>query len=253
MNVRKLLYVADTNMCELLPRVVEKLISLKQRGLDEIVFYHTVSTEHRVPEFTDLSVKTKFIVANSISGENVLHVTKEEDPSLVVVHVDKSESKKYATLIKRLMMESSVPLLFMNGITEENLPRTSIFERIIFATDWSTPSVKAFEYILGLKELIEVLEIVHVIHEKLTVRSMRNMMHRIAETRKGCLDAGIDAESHIYAGQTAEEIIRASQDYRATLIVIGAKPPKSQWKELFRPHTTVEVTNVATVPILIIP
>ena len=89
--------------------------------------------------------------------------------------------------------------------------------------------------------------------DKLTVKDIRELKQRLAQTRKMCLTKKIDAESHIYAGRTVEEIITASEDYRATLIVLGSVPKKPFYKEIFRRNSSCRVAEEAAVPVLVVP
>ena len=76
------------------------------------------------------------------------------------------------------------------------------------------------------------MEIVKVINKKLTIREMREVKGLLAQLRKKCLDNGIDAESHVYAGYASEEILIAAKDYKASLISLGAKSEKNLLKRI---------------------
>ena len=113
-------------------------------------------------------------------------------------------------------------------------------------------SEKSLIYLLNLKEVIRELELVTVISSRLSVRDMRNLKKRLAETRERLLDEGIDTEAHIYAGKPAEEIMLAARDYGATSIVMGTSR-RSPLKDIFSRSCSYEVAERAVVPTLVIP
>ncbi|MGD8985748.1 MAG: universal stress protein, partial [Desulfobacteraceae bacterium] len=126
-----------------------------------------------------------------------------------------------------------------------------VFQHVIYATDWSPVSESVLKYLLNLKEIIETLEIVNVIHKKLSVRELRSLRQRITETRRIFLDEGIDAEAHIYAGKPHEEILLAATDYDATAIVMGTSC-KSPMQEIIRRSCSYRVAEDAEIPVLFI-
>jgi nucleotide-binding universal stress UspA family protein len=97
-----------------------------------------------------------------------------------------------------------------------------------------------------------VLDIVYVMNEKPTVKDIRQLRERIEELRRICLEEQIDAESHIYAGRTAPEIVLASKDYDATLIVMGYNA-RGTVQEILSGSVCFRVAEESSVPVLIIP
>jgi nucleotide-binding universal stress UspA family protein len=252
MQVSKLLYVADTKVRELSPDVLEGLIRLQHKGVQEILFLSTDPSDQNAEGLPGLSVKTRAVVVENLAPDTILHVAEEEKVSLIVVGIDKEKERSYLkSILKKLIDASPLPLLIVNE--KEKPMGQGLFDHIIFATDWSGPSEKALKYLLGFKDSISALEVVHVIHEKLTVRDIRQLTDRLVETRKACLAEGIDAESHIYAGKTWEEIVRASQDYKGTLITLGASTKKTIWQELFTQSSVLGGVSEAVVPVLVVP
>jgi len=252
MRVSKLLYVADTKVCELSSTVCERLIPFQHAGVQEVVFLGTASSDQHAEGVPGFPVKNRVVVVDDLVPDIILRVAEEEGISLIVVGLDKGEERSYLkSILKKLIDTSPLPLLIVSE--KEGQGEKGLFDHIIFATDWSGPSEKALKYLLGFKDSMSTLEVVHVIHEKLTVRDIRQLKDRLVETRKVCLDEGIDAESHIYAGKTWEEIVRASQDYKGTLITLGASTKKTMWKELFTQSSILGVVSEAVVPVLVVP
>jgi len=113
-------------------------------------------------------------------------------------------------------------------------------------------SEKALNYLLGLKMILGELEVVNVIDRKLTIRDMRELKERLAQSRKKFLDEKIDAEPHIYAGKTLEEILTAAKDYKATMLAIGRDSEKRSLKGLFKKTSFNKVPDESPLPVLVV-
>jgi nucleotide-binding universal stress UspA family protein len=145
------------------------------------------------------------------------------------------------------------PILVVNkGQKDLDFVSKGVFERILFTTDWSPASHRALEYILGFKKLVKELDIVNVIYDKLTVRALRELKKRLIETRTRCLDEDIEAEYHLYAGETASEIILAAEEYDSTAIVMGLTHGQ-RLRDIFRGRPSCRVASRASLPTLIVP
>ena len=101
--------------------------------------------------------------------------------------------------------------------------------------------------------MIKALEIVKATSAKLTVKDIREIRETLAKTRKVCLDRGIDAETHIYAGKTTEEIITAAKDYKASLIVLGSNSRKKFIDTMFTKNRSCAVMVKTNLPVLVVP
>jgi len=260
-----LLYVTNLKENALSFSAVEALLVLKQVGLEEIVFLQTtpdfmeskgsILREKWSAKLSDLGVKSRVLTEEVLSLPGILNAAKKEEVSLIVVNLDrKTNNPSRSSLIKNLIKSSSIPILVIDD--SKQVPTAEgkgLFGHIVFATDWSPASAMALSYLFDFKEIMGELDIVNVIKGKLTLREMRELKERLAHTRKMCLDETIDAESHIYAGKTSEEIITASKDYRATLIVLGAVSEKPFLKEIFTGSSSCRVAEEAEVPVLCVP
>jgi nucleotide-binding universal stress UspA family protein len=254
MKVRKLLYIADRKERELSPQTMESLLVFQKEGVEEIVFLNAGTPESRIDELSRLSVKSKVLSDVDVSPDVITRITKEENISLIIIGLEKEgEDTQVKAVLKDLIEITTIPLLIVKDNGNNEISGEDLFGHIIFATDWSASSEKALQYLLGFKESISALDIVHVFNRKLTVKDMRDLKDRLVETRKIFLDEGSDAESHVYAGKTGEEIVRASQDYRGTVIVLGASTRKSFWKEMFDKNATYGVVREASIPVCVVP
>jgi len=254
MRVRKSLYIADRKEREVSSQTMENLVAFRQGEVDEIVFLNADMPESKIEELSRLSVKSKVLSDVDVSSDVITRITKEENISLIVIGMEKGrEDTQINLVLKNLIEITNIPLLIVKESGNGEMSEKGLFDHIIFATDWSASSEKALQYLLSFKELISALDIVHVFNRKLTVKDMRDLKDRLVQTRKICLDKGIDAESHVYAGKTGEEIVRSSQDYRGTVIVLGASTKKTLWKGLFDKNSTYDVVRKASIPVCVVP
>lgn len=181
-----------------------------------------------------------------MDGAKIDHTKNIIDPTFKVI--ERGESA-----LRNRIKTTTVPVLVVDkkemGL---NFASNGLFERVLFATDWSPTSDKALEYILSFKELISEFDIVNVIYEKLTVRALRQLKERLMKARQRCQDHGIETEYHLYAGETAAEIILAAQEYESTAIVMGAAQ-RQRFKDIFVGTPSCRVAEGAQVATLIVP
>jgi len=248
MEVKKVLYA--TNLKELTYDLFEGLLGIKKIGLEEIILLSCSPPEELKEKLSVNGINPKEIEASGPLVSRILDSAEREDVSLIVANLKRKKRKIIrGSNARNLIRNTSLPLLL---IKENSYPKKSIFDSVVFATDWSAVAQRALNYIMGFKEIIGVLDIVNVLNEKPTVKDIRQLKERTEEIRKICLREKIDAESHIYAGKTPEEILLAAKDYGATVIVMGTGR-KSTIKEAFLGSASYRVAEKAQVPVLIIP
>jgi len=247
----KLLYATNLKENALSSGLIESMLVLRRVGLKNIVFLQTDASKDWFGNMSIQGISSSLLIEKELSLPWILSVAEKGNVSLIVVNLDGgARNPSRSSLIKDLMRRSPVPVLITNGTAAAG---KGLFEHVVFATDWSPASEKALTYLLGFREILGELDIVNVIKGKLTLKDMRDLKERLAHTRKRCLNEKIDAESHIYAGKTSEEIITASRDYRATLIVLGAISKKPVYKEIFGAGSSHRVAAEAAVPVLVVP
>ncbi|MBN2539593.1 MAG: universal stress protein [Deltaproteobacteria bacterium] len=241
-----MLYVTDLKERISSFDVFKKLLLLEKKVFDRVIFALPSSSDAWTESLssTEFQFETKTI--RNFSYQEITSIAEKERVSCIVVDLDKTS---HNTTLRELALKSRTPVLVMGQKHSDK----GLFDHVIFATDWSPASVKVMEHILTFRELIAELDIIHVISEKLTVKDMRELKERLEHTRKICLNEGINAESHIYAGDVAEEIVTASEDYRGTMIAIGSGTEKSFLKRIFKRDTVNNIIKSAAVPVLIVP
>lgn len=258
MELKRLLY-ATNRANGARQKLLEILIGLAKTGPEEITLASTKETSVAELQFQEL----RWHLSNQgarveVSGEKenlqnlILKMIKHKPFSFVIADFDRDKTKpSFSSAIKTLTNEVSVPTLILdeNGQASNG---AGIFEHLLFATNWSPSSERAADFIGAFNPLIKEMDIVNVIQDKLTVGELRQLKKRLQETRKRFSSGGIDAEFHIYAGKTAEEIMWAAGDYKASVIVMGASR-KPFLKRIFSRSTSHQVTAELRQPVLLVP
>lgn len=235
--------------------LLKQVLPLQELGLEQMFFLQTMPFDKWIEELSSSKVESRIIVVDEdLSFSRILKAAEKEDVSLIVTNLSKNKAKSSRGLIiRKLIRQSTRPILFANNIDQMAEPdEKGLFSHIVFATDWSLESEKALNYLLGLKRILGELEVVNVIDRKLTIRDMRELKERLAQSRKKFLDEKIDAEPHIYAGKTSEEILTAAKDYKATTVVIGGDSEKRKLKGLFKKGSSYKIVDEATLPVLVV-
>lgn len=113
----------------------------------------------------------------------------------------------------------------------ETVTRTNdrIFERPLLATDWSPASGRALELLLTLGKAVKKAMVTHIIGSKIARGVEKPELSRLEQESEARLEqhcrilreAGIDAESHLSAGNEVQEIIQVSREFNASMIIAG--------------------------------
>jgi len=162
--------------------------------------------------------------------------------------------------ISDLIRRTQVPVLVYKQFPPEAAEKIHPFARPLLATDWSPAAVKAQDYLMGLKGLVEEINVVHVGKETAlkSLSAMEVQRYRKAHREKlqAICDAfgnvGIQARPHLYIGETYRKIEQAAREWRASLIVTGCSG-KGTWQERIIgsvPRLLAEQSDVST---LIVP
>ena len=252
MEAKKVIYA--TNLKEPTHALLEGLLDIKKIGLEEIILLSNGLPQGLKDKLFGGGIKLKGVEGSGTFVPRLLDSARKENASLIVAHLRREKRKiLWGSTVRKLIQHTPLPLLLVNDAVNQYSPsQKGIFENVVLATDWSAAAQKALNYIISLSELIGVLDIVNVLNEKPTVKDIRQLKERIEGVRKVCLEAKIDAESHVYAGKTPEEILLAAKDYTATVIVMGTGC-KSTLRELYAGSASYRVAEEAPVPVLIIP
>ena len=252
MEVGKILWATDATQ----PRFKEfqRLMDLRSLGFNEVIFVQTTNVEGWQSSLADVGMNHRLVVADGPLVSSILATVRQEAVPLIAVSLDSDTGGWLRGSITRNLLRSSpVPVMILpEDAQASEYGQDGVLAHVIFATDWSAASEKALDYLLRFKEIIKELEIVHVIEKKLSVRDIHYLRYKLGESRNICLDHGIDAEAHVYAGKPSEEIMLAARDYEGTCIVMGTTG-KSALKDLWSPSCSHRVAEAAAVPTLVVP
>ncbi len=255
MKMTRLLCASTGEKCLFLPSTLEKISELRGAGFGEVVFYGVEPPDPWRETLGQVSMTARVMPSEGNDAFHILGAAKEAEASMVVILEEDSLRERDAfpgPVLKDLVQDSPVPVLI---ILEKSGDKTvkGLFSHVIYGTNWTEPAERALGLLLPLRDFIVAMEVVHVINEKLTVRDMREIKEKLTGTRRRCLDQGIDAEAHYYAGDTAEEIVTSSRDYRGSVIVVGGITAKPLLARLLQEEPVFGVLKRSPVPVLIVP
>jgi len=295
MKIEKVLF--NTRFRELAFSALEAILELKKAGLKEIVLTYIIpreevafvpyggylkDEEERLKETASLrfdqwretieeqGIQTRIRIETGMRNAKLLQIAEEENVDLIVTGRKKRtifEKVYVAEHILDLLRRSQTPILMEKYMVQfewngEVLTRINdhIFRRPLLATDWSTPSENALEFLSGFKGLAEKVIVVHVIGAKLSKGLTKAALKRLETESKKRLDAycrrlneiGLEATSDLSIGKTAAEVIRLSRERRATMIAMG-RTGKDWFKEYWLGGVSHRVAEHSELPVLLVP
>ena len=247
---------------------LESLLDLRAVGLDHVVFLYVVERDkvamHRgigykkreevkLKEVANihfiewaeqlfeqgLEVGVHIVVGTLV--QRVIRAAEMEKVDLIVIGRPTRglwEQLLSGSDISNLIRRTQVPILVYKPLPLVASEKANPFTRPLLATDWSPAADKAQDYLMGLKGLVEEINVVHVGREKslnslsaMEVQSYRKI-HR--EKLQVICDAfenvGIQARPHLSVGDPYQEIQRAAREWRASVIATGCSG-KGSWRE----------------------
>jgi nucleotide-binding universal stress UspA family protein len=286
-----------TRFRELAFNSLKSMLELKAAGLKKVVLVHVIpredvefvpyggilkenrkrfiETAHRT--FDDW-IKTvdepqlEFCQRVEVGAINagILKAAEEEKVDLIVVGRKKRttlERVYVGTHVLDILRRSEVPVLMSKYMVQyewqgEPLTRTNeeIWKRPLLASDWSAPSRRALDTVIGLKGLVEKSIVAHVLGARMiknledaAIKRLENeSLKRLDAYCRHVDDAGMQSESHLAVGRTVEEILRLSRDYGATMIVMG-RTGKDWFREYWLGGVSHQVAELSELPVLLVP
>ncbi len=218
----------------------------------------------------DQQIKSSVKIVSGATNAKILSIAEEENVDMIVVGRKKRttlEKVYVGSHILDILRRSTVPTLMSKYMVqfewqEETLTRTNdkIYKRPLLATDWSLSSKNALDAIIALDGAVEKAIITHIIGSKITKgRSDASIKKLEEESRKRLAQyadvtgkAGIETETHLSMGKTVSEIIRASRDYNASMIVMG-KTGKDWFHEYWLGGASHQVAELSELPVMLVP
>jgi nucleotide-binding universal stress UspA family protein len=166
-----------------------------------------------------------------------------------------------------LIRRAAIPILvskYMVRFEREGELVTQVNDRIfinpLLATDWSKPSEKAMEVLMALKGVVDKAMVTHIIEVKIAKGHDKSGLDRLEKESKRRLKdycdrlrkAGINAESHLFSGKSAPEIVKVAREHKASMIIMGTTG-KERFKEFWLGSVSHQVAEESELPVLLAP
>jgi nucleotide-binding universal stress UspA family protein len=287
-KMKKMLFV--TQFEELWFDALQSLMDLRKAGFNHVVFLHVIERDkvamHRGKGYLkDEEIKLRemanvrfidwaenlfeqgmevgaYIVVGNVLPK-IISTAQEESVDLIVTgrHRRPKLEELYAgSQTLELLQRTSTPVLIHKYMLPSGKINEKPFDQPLLALDWSSASESAVQYLLTFNDVIKKVVVIHVASEKSFKGDSAMEIQAIRKENRQKLDdvcdafrnAGIDAESHLYIGNTCEQIEKAAQEREATMIV-GGTTGKKPLKELFLGSTAKKLAERSAFPTLLIP
>ena len=258
MEIKKILFV--TKFEKLCYNALTSLLVLRKASLEHLVFLNViekdkVAMKRGVGYLKEEAVKLKemanirfidwaenlfemgmevgaYIKVSRLLPE-ILKVVKQESPDLIVIGRSTKgtlEQLYSVSDVSELTRQTDVPILVFKHLRENNIVPEKLFDRPLFATNWSGTHKTAIEYIKGLKNVIGEIHVIHVVKDSALKSLDTHEVQKIRKSERKRLeslcreleDAGIKARAHVYAGDPQTEIEKAAKEYQASMIILGS-------------------------------
>ena len=288
MDIKKLLFV--TKFEELGFDALQSLLSLRKASLNHVVFVNVTERDrvamHRGAGYLkEEEIRLRetanirfidwaedlfeqgmevgvYIVVGSLVSE-VIKAAQKEETDLIVIgrsHKGVLEHLYSGSDITELLRRAEIPVLVYKQLSETAIAIEKPFDRPLLAIDWSPASLSAVEYLKALKEVIQELDIIHVVpQKKLKGASAMGIQAIRKDTRKKLEEIcdvfeseGVKADAHVYIGEPDEEIEKAAREHQASMIVLGSSG-KTAWVERWLGSTPQSIAEKSIYPTLLIP
>jgi len=288
MDIKKLLFV--TKFEELGFDALQSLLSLRKASLNHVVFVNVIERDrvamHRGAGYLkEEEIRLRetanirfidwaedlfeqgmevgvYIVVGSLVSE-VIKAAQKEETDLIVIgrsHKGVLEHLYSGSDITELLRRAEIPVLVYKQLSETAIAIEKPFERPLLAIDWSPASLSAVDYLKTLKEVIQELDIIHVVgQKKLKGASAMGIQAIRKDTRKKLEEIcdvfeseGVKADAHVYIGEPDEEIEKAAREHQASMIVLGSSG-KTAWVERWLGSTPQSIAEKSIYPTLLIP
>lgn len=288
MKIKKLLFV--TKFEELCYDSLKSLLVLRQSALDHVVFLNVIERDKVAMKrgsgyLKEEEVKLKetanirfidwaenlfelgmevgaYIEVSNLIPE-ILKVVEKEEPDLIVIgrsHKGPLEQLYAGSDVMELVRRTEVPVLVFKHMLEDKIVPEKLFERPLFATNWSDTGKKAVEYIKGMKEVIGEFHVMHVLKESALKSSDTHEVQKVRKKERKRLDqlcdeleaVGIDARPHVYVGEPQKEIEKAAKEYQASMIILGSSDKAALLKR-WMGSISKNIADKSIFPTLLIP
>lgn len=165
------------------------------------------------------------------------------------------ENRVIGSTARNLARTTVVPLLvnrIQRGTEEPDVVRTYLFERMLFATDFSENADRAFEAFSYLRHSTEEVTLVHVETPKDPEPTGESPEERL-QAMAAELDAwGLETRIDVRQGDPADEILAAEGDHDPTTTLLGSRG-HSRLRRLLLGSVSEEVVARAHGNVMLVP
>jgi nucleotide-binding universal stress UspA family protein len=215
-------------------------------------------------------IKTKIRIEEGSPIPEIMSIAEEEKVDLIVAGRGKRTEIEEICLGSHtlgLIRRAAIPILvskYMVRFEREGELVTQVNDRIfinpLLATDWSKPSEKAMEVLMALKGVVDKAMVTHIIEVKIAKGHDKSGLDRLEKESKRRLKdycdrlrkAGINAESHLFSGKSAPEIVKVAREHKASMIIMGTTG-KERFKEFWLGSVSHQVAEESELPVLLAP
>jgi nucleotide-binding universal stress UspA family protein len=272
-----------------------EIITLRKVGLEEIFLLHVIPREEvsYVPfsgflkekaielkeaaklkfedwekEIKKAGLKSHILIEIGDPIAKILEVVEEKEVDMLVIGKLKRVGLFVSEKTLELTSRSKVPvLIYCHSLLREHeetpipLENVQIFRIPVLATDFSENSIRARDFLLNLKSLIQKIYIVNIIKSEKISALKEEEIQSLEEERKNRLIEffepyklqGIEGDIFLGLGENpSQEILEFVREKEATLIVLG-KTSKGLFEKLFVGSVTSELLKKAEFPLLVVP
>jgi nucleotide-binding universal stress UspA family protein len=158
----------------------------------------------------------------------------------------------------RNMARTATRPLFVGRITADEtghaVAQEHLFERVLYATDFSDNAELAFEQFQHLQGATQEAMVLHVLGPEQRKREMdrETAETRLAELADDLASRGIDVETSVREGEPVQEILAAEAAYQPTTILLGTRG-LSRMRRLLLGSVSEKVTARANANVLLVP
>lgn len=219
---------------------------------------------------SDKGIGSKIIIVVGEIVHEILEIAEKEKADLIVVGRKKKIGEegiftgshtlqiitrsKIPTLVSKYMVQYKWNDAILTKVNDR------IFDMPVFATGLSERAEQAMKFLISLKDVVKKMLVFHNIDVKIPKKHDKSLVCSEEEECKKRLEvycrelksAGIDAEPHLGAGDTLEEILRFSRERNASMIIMGTSG-RGRLDELLHGSVSHEVAKMSELPTLLIP
>jgi len=137
---------------------------------------------------------------------------------------------------------------------EPTVAREHLFQRLLYATDFSENAERAFDQFRVLEPALEEATVVHVLgrEQERIEEDLEQAKENLTELATELEGLGIDVGTMIREGKPAEEILEAEREVEPTTVLVGARG-LSRLRRLLLGSVSDTVLEGASANVLVVP